>query len=172
MRMLTVKAVLPFVVVAAISMAIAAQSRPASAQEAQQTEANTAAVRHQVLFNRFLSPVMTLFIADADGTRERPLVSTPGLQYSSSYSADGQWVVFTSERDGQSDIYGRSEQPHFGRNVIGCGSKIRLRRPIGAMKCWLARRINGPNRQEVASMCPAPALARPMGAWAPRYPVA
>ena len=40
------------------------------------------------------------------------------------------------------------------------------------MKCWLARRINGPNRQEVASMCPAPALARPMGAWAARYPVA
>ena len=78
MRMLTVKTVLPFVVVAAISMAIAAQSRPASAQEAQQTEANTAAARHQVLFNRFLSPVMTLFIADADGTRERPLVSTPG----------------------------------------------------------------------------------------------
>ena len=63
------------------------------------------------------------------------------------------------------------EQPHFGRNAIGC-AKIRLRRPIGAMKCCLARRINGPNRQEVASMCPAPALARPMGAWAPRYPVA
>ena len=70
------------------------------------------------------------------------------------------------------ETLGRSEQPHFGRNAIGCGSKIRLRRPIGAMKCWLARRINGPNRQEVASMCPAPALARPMGAWAPRYPVA
>ena len=105
MRMLTVKTVLPFVVVAAISMASGARSRPASAQEAQQTEASTAAARHQVLFNGFLSPVMTLFIADADGTRERPLVSTPGLQYSSSYSADGQWVVFTSERDGQSDIY-------------------------------------------------------------------
>ncbi len=105
MQMLTMKTVLPLVVVASISMAIAAQSRPASAQEAQQTEASTAAARHQVLFNRFLIPVMTLFIADADGTRERPLVSTPGLQYSSSYSADGQWVVFTSERDGQSDIY-------------------------------------------------------------------
>ena len=38
-----------------------------------------------------------------------------------------------------------------------------VRRPIGAMKCWLARRRNGPNRQEVASMCPAPALGRPMG---------
>ena len=77
MRMLTMKTVLPLVVVAAISTAIATQSRPASAQEAQQTEASTAAARHQVLFNRFLSPVMTLFIADADGTRERPLVSTP-----------------------------------------------------------------------------------------------
>ena len=103
MRTLTVKTVLTSVLAAAISMAIGAQSRPASAQDTQRTEASTGAARHQVLFNRFLSPVMTLFIADADGTRERALVSTPGLQ--SSYSADGQWLVFTSERDGQSDIY-------------------------------------------------------------------
>ena len=105
MRMPTVKTVLAFVAMAAISMAVGAQPRPASAQDARQTEASTAGARHQVLFNRYQSPVMTLFIADADGTRERALVSTPGLQYSSSYSADGQWVVFTSERDGQSDIY-------------------------------------------------------------------
>ena len=61
--------------------------------------------RYQVLFNRFLVPVMTLHIADADGKRERALLATSNLDYSPSFSADGQWVVFTSERDGQAEIY-------------------------------------------------------------------
>ena len=39
-----------------------------------------------------------LMIADADGTNARKLV--PGLQidYNASFSSDGEWVVFTSER--------------------------------------------------------------------------
>ena len=59
----------------------------------------------QVLFNRYQVPVMSVFIANADGTNERTLVPTEGLEYSPSYSADGQWVVFTAEPDGQADIY-------------------------------------------------------------------
>jgi Tol biopolymer transport system component len=61
--------------------------------------------RYQVLFNRFLVPVMTLHIADADGKRERALLAASALDYSPSFSVDGQWVVFTSERDGQAEIY-------------------------------------------------------------------
>ncbi len=61
--------------------------------------------RYQVLFNRFRAPVMTLQIADADGKRERALLAVPDLDYSPSFSSDGQWVVFTSERDGQAEIY-------------------------------------------------------------------
>ena len=61
--------------------------------------------RYQVLFNRFQVPVMTLHIADADGKRERALLATPELDYSPSFSPDGQWLVFTSERDGQAEIY-------------------------------------------------------------------
>ncbi len=61
--------------------------------------------RYQVLFNRFQAPVMTLHIADADGKGERALLATPDLDYSPSFSSDGQWIVFTSERDGQSEIY-------------------------------------------------------------------
>jgi Tol biopolymer transport system component len=58
-----------------------------------------------VLFNRFIAPQMTLYVAAADGTQERALLATRGLEYSPSFSADGQWIVFTSERDGQSDVY-------------------------------------------------------------------
>jgi TolB protein len=61
--------------------------------------------RYQVLFNRFQVPVMTLHIADADGKSERALLATPDLDYSPSFSTDGQWLVFTSERDGQAEIY-------------------------------------------------------------------
>src|SRR5262245_51311713 len=46
-----------------------------------------------------------LMIADADGTNARKLV--PGLQidYNASFSSDGEWVVFTSERHGSADIF-------------------------------------------------------------------
>ena len=67
--------------------------------------ADTPSATRQVLFNRYQVPVMTVFIADADGTNERALVPSHGLEYSPSYSADGQWVVFTAEPDGQADIY-------------------------------------------------------------------
>jgi TolB protein len=60
---------------------------------------------HHILFSR-LSPVHTgLFVAAADGSGERALLPASGLDYSPSLSADGQWVVFTSERNGSADIY-------------------------------------------------------------------
>jgi TolB protein len=53
-----------------------------------------------------LGPLDTdIFIADGDGTNARPLLPHPGLDYNASFSADGDWVVFTSERDGSADIY-------------------------------------------------------------------
>lgn len=46
-----------------------------------------------------------LFIANVDGTGERQLLSISQFDYSPSFSRDGTWVVFTSERNGSSDIY-------------------------------------------------------------------
>lgn len=46
-----------------------------------------------------------LWIADADGTNARKLVPGLHLDYNASFSFDGQWVVFTSERHGSSDIF-------------------------------------------------------------------
>lgn len=47
----------------------------------------------------------TLFIANADGSDERRLLAVPAYDYSASFSADGKWVVFTSERSGPAKIY-------------------------------------------------------------------
>ena len=62
------------------------------------------AAKHRVLFNRFLVPEIALFVADADGKNERALPHQE-REYSPSLTSDGNWVVFTSERAGQADLY-------------------------------------------------------------------
>ena len=46
-----------------------------------------------------------IFIADADGANAAPFLPGPGLDYNASFSIDGQWVVFTSDRGGSTDLY-------------------------------------------------------------------
>ena len=46
-----------------------------------------------------------IFIADSDGTHARPLLPNPANDYNASFSHDGKWIVFTSERNGSADIY-------------------------------------------------------------------
>ena len=62
------------------------------------------AAKHRVLFNRFLVPEIGLFVADADGKNERALPHHE-TEYSPSLTPDAQWIVFTSERAGQADLY-------------------------------------------------------------------
>jgi Tol biopolymer transport system component len=59
-----------------------------------------------ILFSADATPVHAqLFIANGDGTDERALLPPTGMDYSPSFSADGKWIVFTSERNGSADIY-------------------------------------------------------------------
>ncbi|HWK48845.1 MAG TPA: hypothetical protein VNR40_03120, partial [Steroidobacter sp.] len=60
-----------------------------------------------MLMNRIGPTSSELYIANADGTGERKLLRDSVFDYHPSYSADGQWIVFTSERGGlgQADIY-------------------------------------------------------------------
>jgi TolB protein len=46
-----------------------------------------------------------LVIADADGSHPRKLVPGSHIDYNASFSFDGQWIVFTSERYGSADIF-------------------------------------------------------------------
>ncbi|AMO22853.1 hypothetical protein GCM10027034_33370 [Ramlibacter solisilvae] len=60
-----------------------------------------------LLLNRIGPVASQIYIANADGSGERKLVDSGTLDYNASFSADGQWIVFTSERDGlgNSNIY-------------------------------------------------------------------
>lgn len=66
-----------------------------------------AATKQTLLMNRLGPSQMVLYVANADGSGERPLFGTAGFDYNASFSSDGQWIVFTSERagSGQADIY-------------------------------------------------------------------
>jgi TolB protein len=62
----------------------------------------------QKLFFTRVFPVpgqIGLFVAAADGGDERPLLSSPDVDYNPAWSADGAWLAFTSERDGSADLY-------------------------------------------------------------------
>src|SRR5262245_23574044 len=66
-----------------------------------------AATTQTMLMNRLGPSQMVLYVASADGSGERPLISSSGFDYNASFSPDGKWIVFTSERGGfgQADIY-------------------------------------------------------------------
>ncbi|MFD2937524.1 TolB family protein [Spirosoma flavum] len=78
-----------------------AQPTPSSANKRQSGPKNV------MLMNRIGPSVSELYLANTDGTAEHKLLPTKGFDYHPSFSADGKWIVFTSERagDGQADIY-------------------------------------------------------------------
>ena len=65
----------------------------------------SSAQRYAIAVNTFAPVDTDVFIADANGENARSLFAHPALDYNASFSADGEWVVFTSERGGSADIY-------------------------------------------------------------------
>jgi len=71
------------------------------------TVSAASAPRGVMLMNRIAPSTIELFVANADGSGERQLFTNSDFDYNASFSADGQWIVFTSERAGygQADIF-------------------------------------------------------------------
>jgi len=59
----------------------------------------------RILFDRLGPTGAALFISNADGSAERPLTKPGTLDYNPSWSARGDWIVFTSERGGSADLF-------------------------------------------------------------------
>ncbi len=58
-----------------------------------------------ILVNRVGPSASELYVANGDGSGERKLLPVAGFDYDASFSADGKWIVFTSERNRSADIY-------------------------------------------------------------------
>ncbi|KAH8597789.1 hypothetical protein B0O99DRAFT_684500 [Bisporella sp. PMI_857] len=60
-----------------------------------------------LLMNRIGPSTSELYVADSDGSNERKLLPDSQFEYHATFSPDGQWIIFTSERngDGNSDLY-------------------------------------------------------------------
>ena len=65
----------------------------------------TAADSYTIALASFAPLNTDIFIAAADGSDPKPLLPHPDLDYNASFSPDGQWIVFTSTRNGSADIY-------------------------------------------------------------------
>jgi Tol biopolymer transport system component len=89
------------------SAAVVAQLPLAAVARAQNVVAAAGNKKGVMLMNRIAPSISELYIAGLDGMNERKLLAESSYDYNATRSANGQWLVFTSERrgDGQSDIY-------------------------------------------------------------------
>src|SRR5262249_31765636 len=60
---------------------------------------------YMIAFGSFAPTRTNIFLAYGDGGNARPLLANPAVDYNASFSRNGAWVVFTSERSGSADIY-------------------------------------------------------------------
>lgn len=65
----------------------------------------SAFAKKTVLANRIGPSGAELYIANADGSGPQKLMADTKFDYDASFSPDGAWIVFTSERNGPSNIY-------------------------------------------------------------------
>jgi Tol biopolymer transport system component len=61
--------------------------------------------KERILLQQLAPMSIGLFLSDADGLNEQPLFPASLDDYNPSFSADGAWIVFTSDRAGSADIY-------------------------------------------------------------------
>jgi len=58
-----------------------------------------------VVFTRLGPSQATLYVANADGSDEKAITQPGSLNYNPAWSLKGDWIAFTSEREGSADIF-------------------------------------------------------------------
>ena len=61
--------------------------------------------RETIVYSSIQPSNWDLYLFDGPGSAPRRLTTDPGLDYNGVISPDGRWVVFTSERSGNPDLY-------------------------------------------------------------------
>jgi TolB protein len=61
--------------------------------------------KERIIWSRALLGTLGLYLSDRDGINERPLLAGPESNYNPSFSSDGHWIVFTSERSGSAHVF-------------------------------------------------------------------
>lgn len=70
-----------------------------------QNRAESGEPDYEIAFAKFAPMNTDIFIADADGSNAKPLLAHSESDYNASFSPDGKWIFFTSERNGSANIY-------------------------------------------------------------------
>lgn len=65
----------------------------------------SARAAEHVVFTRLAPDQATLYLANADGSDEQAITQPGSLNYNPAWSPKGDWIAFTSEREGSADIF-------------------------------------------------------------------
>jgi len=65
---------------------------------------SVAAAKEALIWQPIQDYTFNLYLSGPDGSNERPLLAGPGSNYNASFSSNGRWIVFTSERYGSADV--------------------------------------------------------------------
>jgi Tol biopolymer transport system component len=69
------------------------------------TTSLTGLAANHILLMRFGPAQASLYISNANGSGERRLTKSDSFNYDPSWSPEGDWIVFTSERTGPAELY-------------------------------------------------------------------
>ena len=73
--------------------------------EARSDAADPPSTAEAIVYTTLRPPNMDIWLFDEPGGEPERLTDHPALDYNATFSPDGRWVVFTSERSGRPDLY-------------------------------------------------------------------